>query len=250
MSGAHDRRAERPARAAAGAPRAVPAHRHREAAGLRARAQARVPRSSGRSPHRARRGGAGLPLVGVNFGYRQKPGISDAGEPARTDQGMTMSFAHEVASAAHGSAGPGRHARAPVSRCDGAGVRAARTAPPAKPVHRFQAFYVPNGMAMEYWTPKGEGAASSCRRCCSRSSRSATRCSCCRASTRTGCHSRWRVRLIPDRHAARRQDRDRDLRRHVDGSAACAALRAATRRSRRWRWRWTRRPTPARARAI
>ena len=29
----------------------------------------------------------------------------------------------------------------------------------AKPVHRFQAFYVPNGMAMEYWTPKGEGAA-------------------------------------------------------------------------------------------
>ena len=29
----------------------------------------------------------------------------------------------------------------------------------AKPVHRFQAFYVPNGMAMEYWTPKGEGTA-------------------------------------------------------------------------------------------
>src|SRR5213596_2399080 len=29
----------------------------------------------------------------------------------------------------------------------------------AKPVHRFQAFYVPNGMAMEYWRPKGEGRA-------------------------------------------------------------------------------------------
>ena len=29
----------------------------------------------------------------------------------------------------------------------------------AKPVHRFQAFYVPNGMAMEYWSPKGEGTA-------------------------------------------------------------------------------------------
>ena len=29
----------------------------------------------------------------------------------------------------------------------------------AKPVQRFQAFYVPNGMAMEYWTPKGEGSA-------------------------------------------------------------------------------------------
>jgi len=28
-----------------------------------------------------------------------------------------------------------------------------------KPAHRFQAFYVPNGMAMEYWTPKGEGSA-------------------------------------------------------------------------------------------
>src|SRR5215472_5488982 len=27
-----------------------------------------------------------------------------------------------------------------------------------KPVHRFQAFYVPNGMAMEYWTPKAEGS--------------------------------------------------------------------------------------------
>jgi hypothetical protein len=29
----------------------------------------------------------------------------------------------------------------------------------SKPVPRFQAFYVPNGMAMEYWTPKGEGNA-------------------------------------------------------------------------------------------
>ncbi|MEO8258860.1 MAG: DUF1552 domain-containing protein [Acidobacteriota bacterium] len=27
----------------------------------------------------------------------------------------------------------------------------------APPAHRFQAFYVPNGMAMEYWTPNGEG---------------------------------------------------------------------------------------------
>ncbi len=26
-----------------------------------------------------------------------------------------------------------------------------------KPAHRFQAFYVPNGMAMEHWSPKGEG---------------------------------------------------------------------------------------------
>lgn len=28
-----------------------------------------------------------------------------------------------------------------------------------KPAHRFHAFYVPNGMAMEYWTPKGDGSA-------------------------------------------------------------------------------------------
>src|SRR5258706_7578252 len=28
-----------------------------------------------------------------------------------------------------------------------------------KPAQRFQAFYTPNGMAMEYWTPKGEGMA-------------------------------------------------------------------------------------------
>ena len=29
----------------------------------------------------------------------------------------------------------------------------------AGPAHRFLAFYVPNGMAMEYWTPKGDGRA-------------------------------------------------------------------------------------------
>src|SRR6202163_3691523 len=29
----------------------------------------------------------------------------------------------------------------------------------AAPIHRFQTFYVPNGMAMEYWLPKGEGSA-------------------------------------------------------------------------------------------
>jgi Protein of unknown function (DUF1552) len=33
----------------------------------------------------------------------------------------------------------------------------ARSAP--APVHRFQTFYVPNGMAMEYWLPKTDGAA-------------------------------------------------------------------------------------------
>jgi hypothetical protein len=34
-----------------------------------------------------------------------------------------------------------------------------RAQTPKKAVRRFQAFYTPNGMAMEYWTPKGEGTA-------------------------------------------------------------------------------------------
>jgi hypothetical protein len=38
-------------------------------------------------------------------------------------------------------------------------VPALRMSAAGKPVHRFQTFYVPNGMAMEYWLPKGEGAA-------------------------------------------------------------------------------------------
>jgi hypothetical protein len=36
---------------------------------------------------------------------------------------------------------------------------AARGRAAGKPAHRFQTFYVPNGMAMEYWLPKGEGTA-------------------------------------------------------------------------------------------
>src|SRR5689334_749216 len=35
----------------------------------------------------------------------------------------------------------------------------ARARASRKPVHRFQTFYVPNGMAMEYWSPKAEGTA-------------------------------------------------------------------------------------------
>ncbi len=38
-------------------------------------------------------------------------------------------------------------------------VSALRAGAATKPAHRFQTFYVPNGMAMEYWTPKGEGRA-------------------------------------------------------------------------------------------
>jgi hypothetical protein len=35
----------------------------------------------------------------------------------------------------------------------------ARSAKAATPAKRFLAFYVPNGMAMQYWSPKGEGTA-------------------------------------------------------------------------------------------
>src|SRR6266850_1436508 len=38
-------------------------------------------------------------------------------------------------------------------------LRGLAAAKSGKPVHRFQAFYVPNGMAMEHWLPKGEGTA-------------------------------------------------------------------------------------------
>jgi hypothetical protein len=38
-------------------------------------------------------------------------------------------------------------------------LRGLAAAKSGKPVHRFQSFYVPNGMAMEYWLPKGEGTA-------------------------------------------------------------------------------------------
>ncbi|MGE3512190.1 MAG: DUF1552 domain-containing protein [Vicinamibacterales bacterium] len=34
---------------------------------------------------------------------------------------------------------------------------AARAHASGTPIHRFQTFYVPNGMAMEFWTPRGEG---------------------------------------------------------------------------------------------
>src|SRR5271167_421263 len=37
-------------------------------------------------------------------------------------------------------------------------VPALRGQPASKPVHRFQTFYVPNGMAMPYWSPKTEGS--------------------------------------------------------------------------------------------
>ena len=56
----------------------------------------------------------------------------------------------------------------------------------AAPVHRFQTFYVPNGMAMEYWSPKGEGSAFELSPSWSRWRHSGIACWCCPASRRTG----------------------------------------------------------------
>ena len=97
----------------------------------------------------------------------------------------------------------------------------------AKPVHRFQTFYVPNGMAMEYWTPKGEGSA--LRALADPRAAGAVPESDARAVGPQGeleLHPRRRLRIVPHRHDARRTQRSRDHRRRLDGPAARAALRA------------------------
>ena len=98
----------------------------------------------------------------------------------------------------------------------------------AKPAHRFQAFYVPNGMAMEYWTPKGEGTAFELNR------RSWSRWLPYKDqmlvfSGHQGeleLHPCGRFRIVSDRHAARRTQRNRDHRRRLHRPDARQALRA------------------------
>ena len=108
---------------------------------------------------------AGLPLVVVDPGNRQESGISDARrrQPhvASADAEPIMRACSDIegSSTADGSARAGRHAGAAVSRCDDAGDGRSRRSARRKPAHRFLAFYVPNGMAMEYWSPKAEGSA-------------------------------------------------------------------------------------------
>src|SRR5207248_2715509 len=111
-------------------------------------AAARVHRRARREEDRARRGRGRLPRVVADSRDRAEPAVSDAEElmakhtlPRRTvlrGLGATLAL-------------PFLDAMVPVLS------KSARAA--AAPVHRFQTFYVPNGMAMEYWTPKGEGAA-------------------------------------------------------------------------------------------
>ena len=95
-----------------------------------------------------------------------------------------------------------------------------------KPAHRFLAFYVPNGMAMEYWSPKGEGSAFELSPILQPLAAVPQPDAGALGHPRQlGGDSCRRVRRVSHRHAARRQDRDRDLRRHVDGPAAREAPR-------------------------
>ena len=134
------------------------------------------------------------------------------------------------------------------TRCSGVVVRAARRREAA---HRFQAFYVPNGMAMEYWTPKTEGATSSSRRSCEPLAPYRDQ-----MLVLSGIKANWNYihagasGSFLTGTTARRRNGNRDHRRRVDRSDARAALRQGDAGRRRSNCRWTSRPTPARAPAI
>ena len=109
----------------------------------------------------------------------------------------------------------------------------------ATPAHRFQTFYVPNGMAMEYWTPKGEGSGFELSPILEplapfREPDAGA----LGPQGELELHPRRRLGIVPDRHHARRTQRGRDHRRRLDGPAAGAALRAARRSSPRSSSRW------------
>ena len=89
--------------------------------------------------------------------------------------------------------------------------------PAARPVRRFQAIFVPNGMAMEYWTPATVG------RDFELTPDSAALGAVPGPDARllgaplvVDLRPRRRFRLVPDRHAARRHVRDGRGGRHVD----------------------------------
>ena len=87
----------------------------------------------------------------------------------------------------------------------------------AKPPHRFQAFYVPNGMAMEYWTPKGEGTALELNSIMEPlAAVQGPDAGLLRHQGELELHPRRRLRIVSDRHAARRQERNRNHRRRLD----------------------------------
>ncbi len=95
-----------------------------------------------------------------------------------------------------------------------------------RPSNRFQAFYVPNGMAMEYWTPKGEGPAfelSPILEPLAALQRQAP--GLLRHQGQLELHSRRGLRIVSNRHTPRRTQRNRDHRRRLHRSATGPALR-------------------------
>ncbi len=120
-----------------------------------------------------------------------------------------------------------------------------------KPSNRFQAFYVPNGMAMEYWTPKGEGEALELAPIMEPlAAVQGPDAGLLRHQGELELHPRRRLRIVPDRHAARRKERNRNHRRRLHRSAAGPASSLKKRSWRRSKCPWICPPTPAPAPAI
>src|SRR5262249_18673159 len=142
----------------------ISTHGHRETHGVCAREDARVLRSARRADDRARRRSRRLPLVVDHLGNRQESGVLDPRIPGDielvdTTQETKMTFLTAKALPRRTVLrGLGATVALPFldAMLPAASIRA-RAA--GAPVHRFQTFYVPNGMAMEYWTPKGIGNA-------------------------------------------------------------------------------------------
>src|SRR5688500_4593172 len=96
-------------------------------------------------------------MVGVDCRHREEPGVFDA-EPRRTRSGQgerAMTFLTGK-SLARRTVLKGIGASVSLPLLDAMLPVFSVRARAATPAHRFLAFYVPNGMAMQYWTPKGE----------------------------------------------------------------------------------------------
>ena len=101
-----------------------------------------------------------------------------------------------------------------------------RASAAGRPAHRFLAFYVPNGMAMEYWTPKGDGRAfelSPILRAAGTVQEPDA--GAVGHQRQLELHPCRRLRVVPDRHDSRREKRSRDPGGRVDGPVAGQALR-------------------------
>ena len=88
-----------------------------------------------------------LPLVVDRARHRQEHAVSDDGGQQSHDHHQ------EGHSAPDRAARPRRDAGAAAARRHGAGVRALQRTAAASPVRRLGVVYVPNGMAMDQWTP-------------------------------------------------------------------------------------------------